>query len=62
LQEVGKGVGVASVIVLEAGFNDVGCCVFSTVVMMLSKIRSLYKAPRVLNRVQVYKTLSVGYG
>ena len=59
-EEVAKGVGVVAVIVLVAGFDNVGRRVLFAVVVMLSKNRSLYEAPEALNRVCVNQSLCVG--
>ena len=61
-EELVEGVGVIPVVVLKAGFDNVGCRVLFAVVMMLSKNRSFHEAPEALNCVGVYKPLCVGYG
>ena len=44
-EELVKGVGVVSVVVFEAAFDDIGCGVLLAVVVMLSKDRSFHEAP-----------------
>lgn len=60
-EELGERVGVVSVVVLVATFNNVSCCVLLAVVVMTSINRPLDEAPKTFNRVRVNQTLRVGY-
>ncbi len=60
-EELVKGFRVVPVVVLVARFDDVSRRVAFAVVVMLSKNRSLYKAPKTFNRVGVNQPLCVGY-